>query len=289
MKKQVLLFTAISGLLYLSLSSYQTGPTFKPHNFNCTEGPGSNGTCGTAGTGCHSGANTAMIGSAGIVVRAKSKGWGSAPVSTYQNDSVYLVTIVAKHDSLMAYGLQAEILDGNNASTGFITPKTHIIADSIGGKVLVAHDGSIPLTDSATFEWKASSADTSTVSFYGAVAIVDGSGSALDDSLKKLQTVTLTWAPPTNVNQVKNRSIDINAYPNPVTGNYLYLAMNNSGAGEYTVSAYGMNGQKIYQNSFTTHSSSADVFINTERWAKGTYIIHVMKGETQKTISVVKF
>jgi hypothetical protein len=285
MKKRILLFTALTGILYLSLSSYQIGPTFKAQNKNCTEGPGSNSTCGA--TGCHDGGtNTSLLGSATFVVRKKTLGLNSAPVINYQNDSEYTITVRVKHPNLMNYGVQAEIVDVNSASTGTISAGGHLVVDSINGMHVVSSNA-ITLTDSAVFEWKAPSTDTTDIKLYGATVIGDGAGQ-LNDSVLKIPTATLTWTPSTNINRVSYSDINISAYPNPLMGNYLYLSMNNSGTGIYTIEAYGMNGQLIYQNNISVNTSKSNTMINTERWAKGPYIIHVSTDNAHKILPVVK-
>lgn len=285
MKKRILFFTAFTGILYLSLSSYQIGPTFKAQNKNCTEGPGSNSTCGA--TGCHDGGtNTSLLGSATFIVRKKTLGLNSAPVVNYQNDSEYYITVRVQHPGLMNFGMQAEILDANDDDAGTVTASGLLIADTINTKVVVSTN-SIPLTDSAVFEWKAPSADTTDIKLYGATVIGDGAG-PMNDSVLKIPTATLTWAPSTNINRVSYSDINIKAYPNPVTGNFLNLAMNNPGAGSYTIEAYGMNGQLIYQNNISVNTSKSNTMINTERWAKGSYIIHVSTDKAHKILPVVK-
>lgn len=86
MRKKSLLITATTAIIYLTLSSYSGGPA---HNGtgNMTGSPGSAGNC----TGCHSGGGGTTTGA--IIVRLKSAGTGSLPVTSYVAGETYTVTI----------------------------------------------------------------------------------------------------------------------------------------------------------------------------------------------------
>lgn len=286
MKKHLLIVAAAAGFFYLSLSSFQLAPTYKAQNLNCTEGPGSGGTCSSAGAGCHD-AVTHTLGTTKITVRKKSLGMNSAAVTEYQNDSTYYVTISVKHPSLNSFGIQAEVLNDSDKNYGVTTAAGHLTGDTIGGLYVVSSN-KIPGADSATFEWKAPSSDTADVMVYGAGAMCNDDGSPMNDSLFKLNTATLTWIPtPNNVAELK-KGLEIAAYPNPITGNVLNIKLLNNSTGNFNVTAYNVNGQKIYQSKVNISNPGKYITINTENWAKGMYILNVSGAQTTGAMSITK-
>lgn len=287
MKKRILFFTVATGLFYLSLSSYMTGPTFKAQNINCTGGPGSNSSC--SGTGCHND-GTANGGSAIFRVRKKTLGLNSAPVNSYQNDSAYYVTVLVKHPSLQGFGFAAEIVNNAGISAGVITTSGILNADSIAGQYVAFHNSTVMLTDSATFEWTAPASDSGDIRMFGQVAIVNNDGNYTGDSTKTVTTATLTWdpGPQANIKEIGTDNILARAYPNPLTGNHLTLSLSNAKAGGYTFTAYHINGQKVYEKNAILSAGKSDIKINTEQWAAGIYVLHIHNGIAQKMITVVK-
>jgi hypothetical protein len=286
MKKNVLLLSALAAFFYITLSSYQNGSTFQAQNINRTEGPGSGGGCAT-GTGCHD-AYTTVQGTGSIKVRKKTAGMGSTPVTSYQNDSTYYVTIKMAHPSLSQFGAQLAILDTSDDDAGISTITGGTLrGDTIGGLYLITHSIGIPLTDSATFEWKAPSNDSASVSIYGSSVFADGTGTQMGDSLLKLSTTVLTWAPPTSVGKVPDNKISISLAPNPVADN-LNMTLTNASVGNYDIAVYDLNGRRVHTSRLSVNNKSVSTSINASEWASGVYMIHLSMNGFDKVVQVIK-
>jgi hypothetical protein len=288
MKQKIILFTAFSTLLYITLSSKTNGPGSAPTSINATGGPGSTQTCSSAS--CHAGASGATTGL--IEVRKKSAGSSSTPVTTYQNDTTYIVTLTCTNSSsiMTKFGFQMEAVDSvTSASSGtFSSLPTNVHSVTIASKVLIEHSSplskSIP-TGTVSFDWKAPSSGLGVVKFFGIVNSSNNQGDAFGDVPSTNLSVSLKNAA-SSVGDLKH-NISITAYPNPFT-NILVLKMDNIGTGSYTINTFDLRGKKIAEQNTSVTPGNADLILRTDRWAAGYYMIQVEKDGYSQIISVVK-
>lgn len=279
--KRILLLTASSGLLYLSLTSASFGPGSQA--LNCTGSPGSTSTCSS----CHGGGSGTTIANAEI--RKLSTGISGPIVSQYQHDTTYIVKVVGNNINLSHFGFQLTALNTSNTNAGTfqnVTGSMHIVA--VGSKNIVEHTAPLAKTNSqyeATFQWKAPSTGTGNITFYGVINGVDNGGNATADKPSNPFTVILAQAP-TSVNELQ-LTAELTAYPNPF-GSVLNIKMDNAANGVYTMAAFDINGKKVLSNAVTVSGKTYETSINTGNWAAGLYHIQLSKDGATKTIMVTK-
>lgn len=288
MKKKLLLFTASCGLIYLSLSSNSSGPA-QNSNGDRTGRINAGNTCVSGG--CHSGGSGLVT----CVVEVRRKAWGasSTPVTGFIAGDDYLITLKGTHPSLTKFGFQLLAVEGSKTGTtqfgtfSNLPSGTH--SKTVTGVDIIEHSTALSKTGSdyvVNLEWKApATTSATTMTFCAVINAVNGNGVSTGDIASELTSLTLQ-----NTTSIENvtGSMHINAYPNPVVGNNLNLAMDNVQQGDYDINVYSVNGTHIYQKEMKVNTNQASTTVNTERWAAGLYIIHINNGEHQKMINVIK-
>lgn len=288
MKQKILLFTAFASFLYVTLSSKTNGPGTAPTSINCTGGPGSTQTCSS--TSCHAGASGATTGL--LELRKKSAGSSSTPVTTYQNDTTYIVTLTCTNSStiMTKFGFQMEAVDSASSSSvgTFSGLPTNVHSVTVAGKVLIEHSAplskSIP-TGTVSFDWKAPSTGYGTVKMCGIVNSSNNGGDAFGDVPSSNLAVSYKNAA-ASVGTIE-QNINITAYPNPFIHS-LNLKMEHVPTGVYAINAFDMHGKKIVEQQVNLNSGTTDLAIRTDNWALGYYIIQVTKDGYSEMIPVVK-
>ncbi|OJW82358.1 MAG: hypothetical protein BGO69_17375 [Bacteroidetes bacterium 46-16] len=289
MKKGVLLFTAVIGIGYLTLSSYKSGPGLNGQNRTGAK----NSTTNCGGGGCHGG------NSANTVVTITVDSAGSIPVTSYVPGMSYTIVINGSNtSSLPNFGFQFAAVQGtgagqSNAGT-FGTPLPagvrHTtqaqsgILDFIENKqsIISATAG----TYSVSFPWTAPAPGTGNVTMYCTLNAVDGNGSENNADKSGNTSLVLTEQVPTAVtNAVK--AIEVKAYPNPVV-NELAVDVKNAEQGIYHLSVIDMNGRKMENMMVNVDNSNYHISLNTSAWARGTYFMHIANGKDMQVIPVVK-
>jgi hypothetical protein len=280
--KRIILFTAISGLLYLSLSSSSFGPASQ--SLNATGSPGATTTCGN----CHSGGSGTTT--ATVEIRKLSTGPTGPIVASYIPDTNYIIKVVGNHATLTHFGFQLTALNSSNANAGtFSNLPGNIHSSTAGGKLIVEHATQIAKTNNqfeATFHWKAPATGTGNVAFYGIINAVDNNGQVGGDKPSNPFTKALTETSAASVSNTKN-SFSIDTWPNPFTTK-LNLKTNGLDRGNYNLCAYDMNGRKVYNTIISIKESEQETSVNTVEWAAGIYHIQLSKEGMQQTIVVMK-
>lgn len=278
--KRILLFTAVSGLLYLSLSSNSVGPAAM--GLNATGSPGSAATC----TGCHGGGPGTTT--ATVQIRKLSTGPTGPIVTQYIPDTNYIVKVVGNHATLTHFGFQLTALNSSNTNAGtFSNLQGAIHSSTVGGKLIIEHAAQLAKTNNqyeATFNWKAPATGTGNVTFYGVINAVDNNAQVGGDKPSPPFTIALTETPTASVNNV-SRSMKIEAYPNPVI---TQLNLKNLEKGNYDIQAYDISGKKIYSTNISITATGEETSINTADWANGIYHLQLSKGGIKQTIVVMK-
>lgn len=279
--RKTLLFSASAAILYLTITSYSTGPANGGLG-NRTGSPGSNGTC--AAGGCH----TTGAATASIEVRDKNLGPTSTPVTNYVAGNTYLVTIKGTGPN-NRFGFQVTALDGTATPIGvfgdfsagniqgFPTTSPTIVEQSS------AFQGSSNAFDK-TFEWTAPSTGSGAITLYGIVNSVNFNGQSTGDVVSPNTSVTL--ADNTSVNDLAN-TISISAYPNPAT-DIVRLDMTNVSTGDYAINVFDISGRRLLQNQIAINNNTYSFTLNTQTWVAGVYYVQVLSENGSQVIPIVK-
>lgn len=287
MKRQILLFTAIAGISYLTLTSYSSGPGAPPNSLNRTGGPGSGGlTC--AQSGCH-GAQTA---SSSVTFSQMIDNATGTPVSgnSYIAGHTYSITIGTFNTTLSKLGFQLEIVNSAGVQAGsIVATQNQTTTHTVGGISILEHTSPITASNHAatvTFTWIANgAAATGNLTIHAVVNWVNGDGveNALDmPSLNFTKTLTQV----TSIADL-SENIKILAFPNPATNN-VNLKFEDAERGNYTVNIMDLTGRRIYSENVLVNTSTATTTIQTANWANGLYFAQIMKDGTQRMIPISK-
>lgn len=289
MKKQIVLFTAVAGLIYVTLSSYRSGPGLNGENRTGAKSSTTN--CG--GGGCHGGA------SANTTVSIIVDSTGSVPVTSYVPGMTYTIVINGSNtSSLPNFGFQFTAVKGTGASqtdagtfgatlpTGvrqttsaqsgtlnFIENKQSIVAAAAG-------------TYTESFTWTAPAAGTGNVTMYCTLNAVDGNNSENAADKSGNTSAVLTEQVATATHDVA-KTIAVRAYPNPVA-NSLNVAIDNAKPGIYHLAVVDINGRNIEDKDINITTGNYSLSLNAAGWARGTYIVHLTNGSDMKVIPIVK-
>lgn len=278
MKKRIILFSAVLGLCYVTLTSHKDGPAVSGDG-DRTGRLGATLTC--ASSGCHTssgGATTCTI------EMHKLSDPNGTPVTTFEADSTYIIRIKGTHASLNHFGFQMTAgFTSTKAAGTFLTPlPSNVHSAPIGSFTEIEHSSALSFPSGNFSEdilWKAPAVGP--VTFYGIVNAVDNSGDEHGDAVSAPTTLTVQHS--TSVAKISN-DVAITAYPNPCTSS-LNLKVDNINNG-YSVNVYDLRGRKIYEG-----NAAAGVYnstIDASKWASGMYFVQINNGSAAKTISVVK-
>jgi len=286
MKKRILLFAALGGFIFLTLSSESGGPASQFYQNNRTGAKNSATTCG--GGGCHgSGSGTTVnieLDSAGV------------PVTSYMAGMTYTVKIMGNSTSNnLKFGFEFVSVSGTGnsqvqAGTASSFP-ANVGTDVLSGLTFVEHHATLTATSAGvynvSFQWTAPTAGTGTVKMYSTLNAVNGNGD--QDAGDISGNISKSFTEQTGGTAVSSIPSDvlIAAYPNPVNAQ-LNLKMENAGVGTYTMNVFDISGKRIMADNMEVSSSSFAKTINTAAWVPGYYSIQLIKDGAQRVISVVK-
>ena len=286
MKKQMLLVSVFSGLVYLTLSSNSTGPA---HTGNGDQ-TGRLGAAVTCAQNCHKDWGTGPFSTTTckIELRRKDLGTGSAPVTGYIAGKTYIVTISGINSiELPKYGFQLTATIGNTAVGTFSNFPADVEQRIVSSIALVEHTA--PLAGNfgsyaTSFDWTAPATGGSAITFWGIINAVDGNSAYNND--RPSAGVSLVLQPATSVGGLTTAN-KFSIYPNPFT-NTLTVKTENTIPGLYTINAFDLHGKKITEREVNVLSGVDVLTLSTEKWAPGYYTIQVMKGDYSETIPAVK-
>jgi hypothetical protein len=277
MKKRLLVL--ISGaFVYMFMSGNVLGPA--SFALNATGSPGSTTSCGN----CHSGGGGTTTNT--VELRKLS---GGPEVTQYIPDTNYIVTVKGNNASISHFGFQLTALNIGNTNAGSFSnfPATMHIGVA-GGKNIVEHTDQLPKTNNqyeAVFHWKAPSAGTGTVSFYGVINAVNNDGGLGGDRPGTPFTVQLTEAT-TGVAETPTPA-DIKIYPNPVS-TQLNIELANAGNDYHKLQVTDLAGRIMYTNPVTIRSGNANISIETASWPQGLYFVHLSDAISGRTVVISK-
>lgn len=289
MKKQTLLLSLFLGIIYLTLSSNQTGPAHNGNGERTGRPAAASTTCATA-TSCHKKytADNAGTTTCKIELRRKDLGTGSTPVMTYIPGQTYIVTISGSNTtSLPKFGFQFTAISGSTSIGTFGNFPANVGQQTVSAVTLVEHTTPLNGTSgnyTASFEWTAPSTASGAIVFWGILNAVDGNGSYNHDAPSP--TTSLTLQATTSVESVIAEN-NATAYPNPFT-NELNIKIGNAPAGSYTIHVFGQHGEKIITQQLDITSGTNGMALHTDSWPSGYYIIQITSGIYSEMIPIAK-
>ena len=268
--KKTLLFTALSGILYLTITGYASGPG--QVSLNGTGSPGANSSC----AGCHSGGTGATTGA--VEIRKLSTGISGPLVTSYMPDTNYIVTVIGNNANLTHFGFQLTALNSTNINAGtFSNLPGNVHIATVSSKTIVEHATPLAKTNNqyeVMFNWVAPAAGSGNITFYGIINAVNNGGQVSGDKPGNQFTKVLAETTPANVGQLSD-NIKIVAYPNPVTDK-LNLSIGNAKSGAYTINVFDIQGRQVTSQRLTSDNSFT-TSVNTSSWATGIYIGRLVK------------
>ncbi len=297
MKKRILLFTAIAGVTYFTMSSSHLGGAMGS-GADGTTATGTTNTCG----GCHSSKTTTAV-----TVEMDDLG---VPTTHYVAGHTYTIKISGTNNSttlnLPKFGFQLTVVKSSGAGTTSavnagtfsttlpanvqLTPKSSFVkVDVIEHTtqiVAATGTGGTGTTYVDSVHWTAPATGAGSLVIYGCINAVDGLGTSSGDAYNSAIPVTITEKFPLEEQNLTS-NISIKAFPNPVSNN-LNLQLENAQAGNYTVQVYDLGAKIVAEENININGTSQTANINTSKWAPGTYMISVEKDGNRQVIPVVK-
>jgi hypothetical protein len=289
MKKQIVFFTAVAGLIYVSLSSYKSGPGLNGENR--TGALNSTTNCG--GGGCHGGASVNTTVS--IIVDST----GNVPVTSYVPGMTYTIVINGSNtSSLPNFGFQFAAVKGIGASQTDAGAFGATLPTGVR-KTTSAQSGSLTFIENKqsivaaaagyyteSFTWTAPAAGTGNVTMYCTLNAVDGNGSENSADKSGNTSVVLPEQIATSTATIE-KTITVRAYPNPVANN-LNVSVENAKPGAYHLAVVDIKGTNIEDKEINISSGNYSLSLNANSWARGTYFVHLTNGSDMKVIPIVK-
>lgn len=284
MRKKSLLITATTAIIYLTISSYSSGPANNMEG-DKTGRPGSSGTCG----GCHMGGGGTTTGA--IEVRLKSAGTSSTPVTSYVAGETYIITITGGNPTagLDDFGFQFTALKSSDNSTvgTYSNLGTMVHGFPATNSTLVEHNAPIPKTGGVyeiSFDWTAPTTSVGGINMYTIINAVDKDNSVSGD--KPSGTISLALVDKTSVAKVTSEVV-VKAYPNPVA-DMLTLDLDKADAGIYTVQVYSISGSLVNATEMNIGPGNYKGTVATSDWASGMYFVRIQKDGYKHVMPIVK-
>jgi len=286
MKKQILLFTAIAGIGYLTLSSYDNGAALGGQNRSGAKSALTN--CG--GSGCHG------TGTSTTVTLEVDTATTTTAVTAYTPGKLYTIKIHGTNtSSLPKFGFQFASVKGTGTSqtqagTASSLP-TNVASHASSGLNFIEHTAILPGTSAGvydiSFQWTAPAVGTGNVNLYCTLNAVDGFDNANAADISGNVFVVLTERTvSSSVGNISNNA-DVIAFPNPLTTN-LNVQLNNAEPGAYSLQVFDINGRRIDNENIIIAGTTQTAKINTSNWPLGVYNVVLQRDSFRKTVSVVK-
>ncbi|MDF1864042.1 MAG: T9SS type A sorting domain-containing protein [Saprospiraceae bacterium] len=244
--------------------------------------PGSVGNMGTcANAGCH--ANNAFAASASIELLD-----GTDLVDQYEPGKSYTlrVTGVAGSGAPAGYGFQAVSLDGSDSqagSWGDVGSEAQTV--DLSGRSYAEHN-SISATNTFDLEWIAPDANTGEVTFYSAVALVNGNGNSSGDGVG-VTTLTIGEKEPNNTSSAIRELANLSVYPNPVQ-NELNIEITSQNTGVFQLRFVDISGKVIRIEQIEVNSGTNRKAFDVSDVNKGFYLIQLFGDDYVASTEMLK-
>ena len=302
MKKNVVIFSAIGALIFITLCSYSGGTAI--NGVDCTGAesasimdPNPTG-CSDSGMSCHATTPTTSL---SVNIELDSFG---VPTTHYVGGNTYIVKITCTNGSpftLPKAGFQLAALkdtvshtSNHNAgiwsATG-LPPSTQLVLPSPSTQLtIMEQDSSINVTGGTftrSFVWNAPLVGTGSISFWGAVCFINGD--TVEDTADHWNTnhvVITEIAAPTSVSAASNTS-EITAFPNPAN-DYCNIQWLNATPGAYNIQVMNLNGTALTASQIEVNTSSHSERLDTKNWVPGLYNVVIQKDNFSKSLIIVR-
>lgn len=247
-----------------------------------TGAPGSVGNMGTcANAGCH--ANNAFAASASIELLD-----GTDLVDQYEPGKSYTlrVTGVAGSGAPTGYGFQAVSLDGSDSQAGVwgdVGSGAQTVA--ISGRSYAEHS-LVSATSNFDLEWIAPDANTGEVTFYSAVALVNGNGNSSGDGVG-VTTLTIGEKEPNNTSSAIRELANLSVYPNPVQ-NELNIEITSQNTGVFQLRFVDISGKVIRIEQIEVNSGTNRKAFDVSDVNKGFYLIQLFGDDYVASTEMLK-
>ena len=326
MKRKILLFSALAGILTITFSSFKEGMVAGSAGLGVVNRTGSPTPAGylgqndcSSGSGCHDAPTNPFT----LSFSLTNTSTNLLSTGSYIPGQKYLVKITGAYSveptvHLPSFGFQCATVGWEKGSDRFhgappavkrgspadfawnpFTKGTPTQVDTfvssgayfIENTARLTNHGSSPARSSweADFYWQApDSVIADSIGFWYILCAVDSDNTSAGD---------VTFTGPAGgaiyynslTASIKNvfNNVSFSSYPNPVS-NQLNISMNNIKTGVYGVNVFDMSGRKVFTQSLNINSTSYNAHINTASWTPGIYQVQLTKDGAQHTISVVK-
>jgi hypothetical protein len=266
-KHYAILFTALSGLIFLTSGVYndngKAGATGSPGALTCQR------------SGCHTGTEL-NAGPGSISISSPDMtDWEYTPGETY----TIVVTVSETGRSLFGFGLDAIQASGDNAGTLVPGTGSQIKTAVVGGfsRRNVVHQensGATANSHTWTFTWNAPDTDLGNVTFYAAGNAANGNGFASGDRIYSTSQVA-TPNTTIGINEQSASIQELSVYPVPAES-FVNMDFNLKKAGDVTIQVVSMDGktsQAIY--SARHQAGFVHTYADISALASGRYIVQV--------------
>lgn len=286
MKRNVILFSALLGIGYLTLSSYKNGPA----NGGAGNRTGSTTppqTCSQGG--CHMSESTKLSMSIGLLDNTTSMPVTDGKYIPGREYTVTLSGLYTGSSSYSHFGFQATAVNVSKVSIGTLAASmsgTHL--NTTTGVSLVEHNAPMAAVTTgtyvATFKWTAPAAGAGAATFYARMVANNNNNTPGDDTPNG---ITATYNE--NTTSIGELSADIltKVYPNPAK-DQLNIGLDNAQAGEYAFNVYNAFGIRVHSEIKNINSSSFETTVNTSAIAAGTYFVQIVKDGAVRTLPFTK-
>lgn len=297
MKKKILLFTAIAGMLTVTLVSYNAGPAGTLMVDGNRTGAVGSGTC--VASGCHS-TTSATLGSFMKIVD-KTTGWNVTTGFGYVEGHTYTITVNGTSPTnppKTNFGFQACVLLDPSQKPTTVPIATNVLTAVRPTKATGSNDTIYVVEHkqkmmglggnfNVDFDWPAPAvgANKGSVKFWGIVNAVDNDGTA-NAADQVSTTFSKVLANVTSVQDVAANT-NVTVYPNPLKDN-MNIKLENAASGKYSITAFDMSGRKMMTDEFT-YNSSVPFSYNTSNWPAGFYHVQLAKDGMTHTTSLIKY
>ncbi len=284
---------------YFVINGYHAGPA--ANGYDCTGAE--TGLGNPTGCSCHGSAVTGI----GVTIELDSVG---VPTTHYVGGMSYTVKISGINNtttSLPKFGFQlgsilgtAAMTTPTNAGTWSTScpPSTHYSAPSAGNYVVGLVEQSTALTATTgtggngstyveTFNWTAPVASTGTISFWGALNAVNGTGSSSGDKYNINHVAISEWPATNAVSSIESINSDINVFPNPTNDRTTisYQLASNFVKGEIRITD--INGNIV--ETLPVSNGSTNMTVDCTSYAQGVYFFTlIVNKEIIGTKQIVK-
>ncbi len=278
--KKILLFSATIGIGSLALTSYSGGPAMSGAG-NRTGAAGSTANCSTGG--CHAASSTATT--AFIEIAEAATPTVVVSSGKYTPGTAYIVTIRGiSTPSRPKFGFQVGVTKSDNSNAGTLSaiPSSGTMVHAAGTINVVEHSMALNASPSAgsysaKFNWTAPAKGAGTVTFYGIINAVDGTGSTSGDLPSNGSTGVFTEGTPASIAAASVNST-VKIFPNPCSN---FLTVEGLSAKTFTARVADLAGRVII-------NAQSEGTIDVTALQNGIYVLTLTTDAGRQTSTFVK-